>query len=109
MVLDLRRATRCLEVQKDNRTYRGARIGVIKKDFPGQFPGYRVGEVVVFHPEFKPSEGSLLEPRVESGNLTVGSPMNDQWLSRESVHGSLLTTIRTTVEVPKGYVSEVLV
>lgn len=92
--MDLRDAIHCIEKQKANRTYRGARIGFVRKKIPCLCP-YLAGEVVLFTPD-------------ERGTVTVELPFPADCLQRQEEAGSLLTTGNTVVSVEPGYVEEII-
>jgi len=78
-----------------------SRIGIITADFPGHFPTYREGDVVLFHDDCTPEGGT-------SKTYTVERPLTREQISDRRKRGSRITTIGTTVWVPKNYVDEVL-
>ena len=110
--MDLRTALNCIEAQKQNKTYDGAKIGIVKQDFPGEFPVYKEGEIILFREELVPPftqmgeyQGMKQKPR---GTLTVEKPYSQEKIEECRREGSLITTVCTTVNVPEIYIGEIL-
>lgn len=108
-MLDLTDATNCIASMKENRTYRGEKIGRLRES-PRTLTPYREGEIVLFREEIFPEPWQTsykgIEPR-PTGCVTIEKPMSAEWIAKEKGRGSLLTTIGTVVGVPAGYVEEI--
>lgn len=85
----------CLETMKGYGTYHGEKIGVIRSNFHG-ITDYKKGDVVIFKKD-----------TYSSGTVTVEKPMCKEAISEQKSRGSLLTTMATTVCVPRHLVVEV--
>jgi len=105
-MIDLRIALNCINVQKENGTYHGARIGRIVQDCNGMVSGYRAGQIVLFKKEIDHEISSPHKPKYK-GTLTIESPLSPEEIAREKRRPSLITTIGTMVGVPQGYVEEI--
>ncbi len=108
-MIDLTRAINCISVQKENGTYRKARIGRITEKAIGLPPHYQAGEVVLFYDELTPEDSRLgIEPK-PTGRVTIESPLTQAELDEEGAINSLTTTNRTMIGVPARYVEEIKV
>jgi hypothetical protein len=83
----LARAIHVLRVLHSRRSKDLPRIGFATADACS----YRTGEAL-FYEEYRP------------GICTIEAPMNAEWIARNELEGSLITTIKTTVGVPLSFV-----
>jgi hypothetical protein len=93
MTLDLRVAMNCIGEQKKNKTYDGAKIGIVKKGF-GDLCSYNAGSVILFKDE-------------GDNHYTVETPLSSIEILKQKKNKSLITTVKTTVGVPSKYIDEV--
>lgn len=94
-MIDLSNAINCINVQKENGTYDGQKIGRIAREFNGLVGRYNPGEVVLFREE-------------EYGDtVTIERPKTQKEIDRQKAMSSLLTTDGTIVGVPRGYIEEI--
>jgi hypothetical protein len=95
---DLELAIACIQAMKENKTYRGEKIGVIRKPIKG-INSFEQGEAVVYR------EGEHLEK--DEKTLMIASPMTPEQIRENREKGSLITTYNSTVCVPREYVMDV--
>ena len=115
MRLDLRVAVNCINEQKRNGTYDGAKIGIVKDDFPqGIGPSYKRGNIILFREYLFPINSELamgeyigMKQKL-TGKGSVEIPLSKKEIKKQKLKGSLLTTIGTMVNVPLGFIDEVL-
>jgi len=110
--LDLRIATECISVMKESGTYRGQRIGILRKDVYGLtgritgFPSDYKGKIVLFREELYPSDSEMRMgeymgmKQKPTGKVTIESPLSRKWIDENKQKGSLITTIGTMIGVP---------
>lgn len=94
-MIDLRSSLECMEYMKSNNTYRGERIGIIRKEIKGMVENYSPGEVVLFLPE-------------DHGYVTLESAMSAEQIQEQREKGSLISTIKTMVGIPPSYIEEIV-
>jgi len=90
MIIDLRDLLNCIEVQKRTNVSDNPKMGIVNHPLCS----YNAGEVILF--------------RNNEGKLNVEKPMNYEQIEKEKARGSLLITLTCIVNVPRGYVEEVL-
>ena len=111
---DLTQAINCIRAMKENGTYKGHRIGRIKKAIYGEtsmiseVPYYNEGEIVLFREElssdFKDTrEYSGMEQQL-TGSVTIESPLTQEEIVKQ--RGNFLLT-GTIIGVPKEHVEEI--
>jgi hypothetical protein len=109
--MDLRNAIYCLEIENKNRGSDELKIGIVTKDFPGEFPFYNQGEVVVYREHLEPPCTQMGEYRgVEqkpNGSLTVETPLSIEEIIKRRKDGNFITTVRTMTFVLARYVMEI--
>ena len=112
-MIDLSRATHCIEAMKERGTFRGEKIGIVVDTVSGEVAGYRSGQVVLFREEMTPTDGQLqmgeymgMEQR-PTGTLAVAIPMGAEEIERQKAKGSGIRTWGAMVNVPERYVEEV--
>lgn len=93
-MIDFTRARNCLETMKRYGTHRGEKIGIVTTSFPRLGSQYTEGEVVLFTEE-------------DDKTFTVERPLTKEKIAKQKEEGSLITTIGTTINVPRGYIEEV--
>lgn len=76
-------AERCIEIQKGNKTFRGAVVGKMLREFSG----YRIGDYV-------------LVDDVRNGDCVIEMPMTEEAIIETRKSGSLITTVLTTICFP---------
>ncbi len=103
-MLDLSNAINCIKIMKEYGTYRGEKIGRIVRAVSGLVIKYRRGEMVLYTEEFSSETNGQ---KRNLGTLTIETPLIKEEIDKEKAKGSLLTTIRTMVGVPKNFVRTV--
>jgi hypothetical protein len=84
-------ARACIVSQKENGTYRGAKIGRMIGDAGMK----QFGEIVLYR-QYDNERA-----------CTVETPMPQDWITRQRAQGSLLTTVVPTIGVPMGLIEPV--
>ncbi|MBR9683490.1 hypothetical protein GOV03_03030 [Candidatus Woesearchaeota archaeon] len=110
-MIDLTTAINCIEAMKENRTYDNHKIGRIKVDHTGLT--YRKDQIVLFQEEVSPTDSEMclgeyqgIEQKL-TGKVTIEGPMTLEEINKQRERRSLLTTVGTTIGVPRGYVEEI--
>jgi len=101
-MIDLRKTINCLNVMKENGTYRGHKIGMIRKDIPTEvssmtcFCNNQRGQVVLYR---------------DGGNnrLTIEYALTQEEIEKHQNESSLITTIGTVGGVPRKYIEEIII
>ena len=112
-MIDLSRATHCIEAMKEIGTFRGEKIGIVVDTVNGEVAGYKSGQVVLFREEMTPNDSELCMGEYRgmeqkpTGTLSVATPMSAEEIERQRAKGSGLSTWGAMVNVPKRYVEEV--
>ena len=112
---DLIQATNCIRAMKENRTYRGHKVGKIKRPIYGltsiisRVPYYNKGEIVLFKEEPYLSDPECIEEyqgmkQQSTRTVTIESPLTQEEIAK--AEDPLLTT-RTIIGVPKKHVKEI--
>lgn len=118
-MIDLSVARNCIEVMKKYGAYNGQKIGRVDALLNGLLsllpgiPDYRGGEIVVFREQLTPSDSELnmgefigIEQK-PTGRITIESPLTQKEIDEQKAKGSLITTTKVMVNVPRGYVEEI--
>lgn len=111
-MINLAVARNCLRVMQENGTYENQRIGRVKTAIEGY---YREGQIVLFREEVTPSDSELCMgeyagmEQQPAGTVTVEIPLTQEGIDWHKAKGSLLTTMVTMIEVPEGYIEEIII
>ena len=90
------KALECIEAMKGYGTYRGEKIGVVRRDFGGSCVDYKKGDVILFS-----------KSHYDKGTVTAEIPMTKEAIAEQHSKGSHLTTVCPIVSVPEHFVDEV--
>jgi len=118
-MIDLSVILNCIRVMKEYGTYRGEKIGIIRKNIPtltsaaSGFPDSRRGKLVLYREHIFPDDSQLqmgeymgMEQR-PTGRATIESPLYQKEMEEQKAKGSLITTMETIAGVPMEYIEEI--
>ncbi|MEK6925931.1 MAG: hypothetical protein AABW50_01490 [Nanoarchaeota archaeon] len=119
---DLSTAKNCIDAMIKEGIYKGERVGRVTRDIGGitsqvsGFPIYNKGQIVLFRQEEDLPEGTLstellrreyekMGKKMPNSFVTVESPLSPGEIAKQRERGSLITTVKTTVGVPRNYIT----
>ena len=107
-MINLSYAINCIKTMKENGTYEGEKIGRISIALNG-FNSYKEGEIALFRDELDHSDfDGRYTGRKYTGRVTIESPLSPEEIKEQEAKCSLLTTIKTVINVPKKYIEEIV-
>ena len=87
---------------KENKIFRGEKIGIVVKDIPGLM-SRKKGAIVIYKEEYTTD---IFGKKKFDGTFTVESPLPREWIEGNRKKKNLLVTGCTMVGVPKSYVED---
>ena len=105
MTTSREQAEYCIQAMKENKTFRGEKIGIVVKDIPGIW-SRKKGAIVIYKREYEYCPYGIEDKKL-GNTVTVGSPYPKNWIEENRKKNNLITTGSTMVGVPMDYVADI--